>query len=125
MKTIRNIYYKIFLIRDSMVAFISGIFISVSTGVFTAGIPDSLLTIGWGYIASAIMMFIASVAMMLWAIIVKPMQDEIFEDYKEYMNNSYELVKGMAEYQKDVKKVNICVAITAVSFVASVVLWII
>lgn len=118
-------YYKIFLIPESMVAFISGMFISVATNIVTSSIPNGLMTIGLEYIFSAILMLIASVAMMIWAICVKPIQDLFSKDTILGPAGS----KDWYEFIHDPKRkevlvtVNICLLIATICVSVSVILW--
>lgn len=119
-------YYKMFLIPESMIAFISGIFISVSTGILTVAIPDSLLTLGANYIISAILMFIASIAMMIWSICIKSVQDAFANDSilgARGDNDWYGFLQDQNQ-NNVITKVNACFLTTLFTVAASVVLWI-
>lgn len=125
MKKLKKFYYGMYEMPESMVTFVSGIFISVSTGIFTCNIPESLASIGAYYIWSAVLMFIASLALMLWAIVVSPLQ-------KDYENNPFEGKNADCDWvtyitDKDRKadriKLHLCFIITVITVVLSVVLW--
>lgn len=122
-----NIYYKLFLTPDSMVTFVSGIFISVSTGILTCSIPDHLITIGWCYIVSAALMFIASLSLMLWAIFIKPIHDTFYIDPFNGPQNKNDWLTFITDpiRKKQMKKIHICFVTTMLSFFLSVLLWVI
>lgn len=119
-------YYKMFLIPESMIAFISGIFISVSTGILTVAIPDSLLTLGANYIISAVLMFIASIAMMIWSVCIKSVQDAFSNDSILGARGDNDWYGFLHDQNQNniIAKVNACFFTTLVTVAASVVLWI-
>lgn len=120
-------YRNFFLISNNMVSFISGIFISISTGILTSAIPKSIFTIGVYYIISSILMFFASMAMMIWAITIKPIQDDFNGDAiygKEGTNDWYAFIHD-SKRRPTMIKVNICCITAIFSFVGSIVLWVI
>lgn len=127
-KSIIGLYYRIFLLSDNMVSFISGIFISVSTGILTCAIPQSILTIGVYYIISAVLMFIASIAMMIWAIAVKPLHDAFDSDAIYGRDGTNDWCSFCVHYSKGksaMLKIGISFLITVLCFIGSVILWVI
>ena len=128
--TFLSLFYKIFLLSDNMVSFISGIFISVSTGILTCVIPQSILTMGAYYIISAVLMFIASIAMMIWSTAIKPIHDIFNSDtvYGRGIGGTNDWVSFCSKHLKGKSimfKVIICFLITALCFIGSVILWVI
>lgn len=112
---------------ESMITFISGIFISVSTGIFTCAIPDGISEIGVYYTISAILMFIASLSLMLWAVIIQPIHDDFAKDpfYGQQGENNWGKYISVEIRKKKMIKIHICFFATIISILASVILWVI
>lgn len=125
--TFLNLYYKIYLTPESMVTFVSGIFISVSTGILTCAIPNSLITIGSCYIISAILMFFASLSLMMWAIFIKPIHDTFYRDPFKGPDGDNDWVAFimLPSRKKQMKKIHFCFIIAVVSLIVSILLWVI
>ena len=126
MKQFKKLYYGMFEVPESMVTFISGIFISVSTGIFTCAIPDSLATIGACYIWSAVLMFVASLALMLWAIVVSPLQKDFETNPFEGKIANSDWVTYITDNDRkaDRIKLHLCFITTVITVALTVVLWV-
>lgn len=119
-------FYKI--LPESMITFISGIFISVSTGIFTCAIPNSITTIGVCYIISAVLMFLASLALMVWAIIIQGIhagfaQDSLCGLKSENPDWCKYITDGIR--RKEMTIINVCFIVTSISVLSSIILWVI
>ena len=132
-----KVYYMVFLLPDSIVAFISGIFISVSTNIITSSIPEGLSKIGGLYIASSITMFLASVSTMVWTVSIKDALDRYThyrsEERKKHRearlkDDWYDFINSIGEKEDRKKRLcilNISFFTTVLLVVSSLVLWII
>ena len=121
----RKLFY-IFLLSDSVLAFLSGIFISVATNIFTSGIPDhNPFQLGLPIILSAVMWLIAGTATMIWSVIIKPVHDLFQQD--SFLGKKGE--NNWCGFLFDKKRRNIrisiciCLIVTLVSLVLSIFFW--
>lgn len=99
-----NLFWYLFRAPDSIIAFISGAFISAAINIFTDKTSDLFQLI------SAVMMFIVSLLLVLWMVIVKPLEEEfkaakgIIEKTSETISNYSSLFwKDLINKRKSVK----------------------
>ena len=99
-----NLFWYLFRAPDSIIAFISGAFISAAINIFTDKTSDLFQLI------SAAMMFIVSLLLVLWMVIVKPLEEE-FKAAKDLIEKTSETIpnysslfwKGLINKRKGVK----------------------
>jgi len=79
MKKIKLYFFYLLLLPESVINFLSGIFISAAINILTSQIPQGILTVGEGYLIAAILMIFISVLLVVWAMCVKPLQ-QMYKD---------------------------------------------
>lgn len=79
MRRIFNLILYIFRIPETILAFISGAVVSAAINIMTS--PD--LVCRWNYVVSALLMGLISLVLIVWTLIVKPLEIELQEEKGE------------------------------------------
>lgn len=94
-----SLFYPFFFLRENVLTFLSGIFISSSINILTSQIPNSVFNAGFHFFLVAVFLFSISVLFIIWSGIIK----RAFFDYENYYSENRDNTESKSAQKKNEK----------------------